>query len=161
MSTILYDELETASDHAVSQEARKSRRARKFVGETPSVSVDESYNESIEALVGVFRGASRSNWDGYGASPVSGAALAHALAFLELLPSSLEKQPEISAHPDGEIAFEWFLRPRRLLTVSINASGRLSYAALFGGARIHGTEFLLDAIPDPIASALRRLYAAE
>jgi len=160
MSTILYGELYAASDHSISQEARKCYRALKFVGETPSVSVDGTYIESIEALVAVFLGASRPNWDGYGASPVSDAALAQALAFLELLPSTLSK-PDISAHPDGEIAFEWFVAPRRQLTVSINDAGRLSYAAIFGGARIHGTESLLDAIPDAIILALRRLYEAE
>jgi hypothetical protein len=37
--------------------------------------------------------------------------------------------------------------------------GRLSYAATFGAARQHGTEYLVDALPDPLFQALRRLYA--
>jgi hypothetical protein len=123
------------------------------------VSIDETYNECLGSLLEVFGEASRPNWDGYGAYPVSGATLAYALEFVDLLPSALPR-PEISAHPDGELAFEWSVGRRRLLTVSINESGRLSYAALFGQARLHGTEFLLDALPEPVALALRRLYSA-
>lgn len=155
------DALQTASDRAVSQEAKQSRRVRKFVGHvTPSVSVDQAYDECLESLFEVFEEASRPNWDGYGAYPVSEATVAQALAFLDLLPSTLPR-PEISPHPDGELAFEWFFARCRLLTVSVNESGRLSYAALFGQARLHGTEFLLDALPETLALALRRLYSPE
>ncbi len=151
--------LPTASDRAVSQEAKRSRRVRRFVGYvTPSVTVDQAYDECLESLLEAFEEASRPNWDGYGAYPVSEATLAQARAFLDLLPSKLPT-PEISPHPDGELAFEWSFGPRRLLTVSVNESGRLSYAALFGQARLHGTEYLLDALPEPVALALRRLYS--
>jgi len=153
--------LEIASDRAISEEAKQSRHVRKFIFDmTPSVSIDEAHKESLDSLFDVFKEASRPNWDGYGASPVSAATVAQARAFLDLLPSTLPR-PEISPHPDGELAFEWSFGPRRLLTVSVNESGRLSYAALFGHARLHGTEFLLDAMPEAVAFALRRLYAAE
>ena len=153
--------LQTASDRAVSQEAKRSRLVRKFVRHaTPSVSVDQAYEECLRALREAFEEASRPNWDAYDAHPVSSATLAQALTFLDVLPSMLLR-PDISAHPDGELAFEWFFGPRRLLTVSVNESGRLSYAALLGRARLHGTEFLLDALPEPIARALRRLYSPE
>lgn len=153
--------LQVASDRAVSEEAKQSRHVRQFVGQvTPSVSIDEAYKESLDLLLDAFEEASRPNWDGYDAYPVSGATVAQARAFLDLLPSTLPG-PEISPHPDGELAFEWSFGPRRLLTVSVNESGRLSYAALFGHARLHGTEFLLDAMPEAVALALRRLYAAQ
>lgn len=153
--------LEVASDRAISEEARQSRHIRKFIADaTPSVSIDEAYKESLDSLLDVFKEASRPNWDGYSAYPVSEATVAQARAFLDLLPSTLPK-PEISSHPDGEIAFEWYFGRRRLLTVAVSESGRLSYAALFGHARLHGTEFFLDGIPETIALALRRLYAAE
>lgn len=151
--------LRTASDRAVSQEATRSRRARKFVSHgTPSVSVDQAYEECLESLREAAEEASRPNWDGYGAQPVSGATMAQALAFIDLLPSTLPR-PEISPHPDGELAFEWSLDSRRVLTVSVNEWGRLSYALLFGHARLHGTEVLLDALPEAVTLALRRLYA--
>lgn len=150
--------LRTASDRAVSPEATRSRRLRKFVGhDTPSVSIDQAYDECLESLREAAEEASRPNWDGYGAQPVSGATLAQALAFLDLLPSTLPR-PEISPHPDGELAFEWSFGPRRVLTISVSESGRLSYAALFGHARLHGTEFLLDALPEAVILAIQRLY---
>jgi hypothetical protein len=155
------EDLKTAWDRSVSQEAKRSRRVRRFVGHvTPSVTVDEAYDECLESLLEASEEASRPNWDGYGAYPVSDATLAQALAFLDLLPSTLPR-PEISPHPDGELAFEWSFGPRRLLTVSVTESGRLSYAALFGQGRLHGTEYLLDALPEPVALALRRLYSRE
>src|SRR5207245_2084183 len=124
------DNLQTASDRSVSQEAKRARRGRKFVGrDTPSVSVDHAYYECLASLRECADEASQPDWDGYGGQPVSDITLAQALAFLDLLPSSV-RPPEISPHPDGELAFEWFFGPRRLLTVSINESGRLSYAAL-------------------------------
>jgi hypothetical protein len=156
------DALQAASDRAVSQEAKRSRLVRRFVRRvTPSESVDQAYENCLQALREAFEESSRPGWDAYGAHPVSEATLARALAFLDALPSTL-LWPEISPHPDGELAFEWSFGPRRLLTVSVNESGRLSYAALFGRARVHGTEFFLDdAFPDQIALALRRLYSAK
>ena len=152
--------LQVASDRAVSEEAKQSRHVRRFGQVTQSVSIDEAYKESLDLLLDAFEEASRPNWDGYGAYPVSGVTVAQARAFLDLLPSTLPR-PEISPHPDGELAFEWSFGPRRLLTVSVNESGRLSYAALFGQARLHGTEFLLDAMPEAVALALRTLHAAQ
>jgi hypothetical protein len=153
--------LQTASDRAVSAEARRARLVRRTSADlAPSVSIDQAYRESVEALLQASQEAARPNWDGYGGRPVSEATIAQALAFLDFLPSTLP-QPEVSVHPDGELAFDWSFGPRRLLTVSISESGRLSYAALIGHSRQHGTEFLLDALPEPIALALRRLRSAE
>lgn len=153
--------LPTASDRSVSAEAKHTRRIRVVSYDfASSVSVDQVYRESVEAVFQAAQEAARPNWDGYGARPVSEATIAQALAFLDLLPTTLA-QPEISAHPDGELAVEWSFGPRRLLTVSVSESGRLSYAALIGHARQHGTEFLLDSLPDSIALALRTLRSAE
>ena len=149
---------------AVSQqeEQPRARRFDKFAThqDTPSVSIDEARNECVESVKSLLTAsseASQPGWDGYDASPVSGGTIAQALAFLDLLPSTLT-MPEISAHPDGEMAFEWYIGPRWLLTVSISETGRLSYAGLFGLARVHGTEWLLDSIPQPVAFAFQRLH---
>lgn len=125
---------------------------------TPSVSVDEKNRGQLEVLREVYEEASLRDWDGHGAEPVSRATLAQALAFLDILPST-SPSPDLSAHPDGELAFEWYLGRGRVLSVSVNEAGRLSYAALFGHSTQHGTEFLLDGLPEAIALALRRLYS--
>ena len=145
---------------AVSQQERPwSRWFRTYAttDDTPSVSLDEARNEVLESLRAASGEASKPGWDGYDASPVSGRTIAQALAFLDLLPSALMR-PEISAHPDGELAFEWYVAPRWLLTVSISETGRLSYAGLFGLARVHGTEWLLDSIPQEVTLAFQRLH---
>ena len=53
-----WEDLRTAGDRAVSQEARRSRVARMFFGHaTPSVSVDQVYGECLASLIEVAREA--------------------------------------------------------------------------------------------------------
>jgi hypothetical protein len=161
-ATLVWRDLVDVRNRAISERAD---RPRLLVGEssvlgdvTPSVSVDEKKRGQLEALRAVYEEASLPGWDGYGAEPVSKAILAQALAFLDILPST-SPSPDVSAHPDGEVAFEWYFGRGRVLSVSVNEAGRLSYAALFGYSSQHGTEFLLDSLPEAIALALRRLYS--
>jgi hypothetical protein len=154
------DLVSAASDRAISVEARRSNRLmRAPANETPSVSVDEAY-DSFRALFRASQEAAEPDWDGHGGRPVSAATVAQALAFLNVLPRSAP-QPEFSAHPDGELAFEWSFGPRRILTISVNEFGRLSYAALIGHNRQHGTEFILDKLPSSITLVFQRLYSAK
>lgn len=147
-------------DRAVSFEEIGYREARLFVGpHTPSVSIDEAHEACDQALFEAAQEASQSNWDAQGAEAVSGSTVAQAVAFLDVLPTALPR-PDISVHPDGEVAFEWSARPGWVVTVSVNEWGRLSYAALLGPARVHGVELLLDALPEGVVVVLRRLYAA-
>lgn len=154
------DQLSEATARSVTKEASQSRRdLRLDLGLAPSVSLDEVYQDSIAAVLSAYKEASRPGWDGYDAHPVPPATCAQALAFLKLLPSTALR-PEIVPHPDGELAFEWALGTRRVLTVSVDRTGKLSYAALIGETKQYGTEFLLDSLPDAIALALRRLRSA-
>lgn len=114
---------------------------------------------TVERIWDVAQEASAADWDGYNGLPVTEATREQALAFLSALPSTLPA-PDVSVHPDGELAFEWYLGPRRLLTISVNEAGRLSFAALAGQTRLYGSEHLLDALPEPITIALRRLFSA-
>jgi hypothetical protein len=157
---LVWSDLADVRNRAISE---STDRPRFFLGKslvladvTPSVSVDEKKREQLETLRDVYEEASLPGWDGHGAEPVSKATLAQALAFLDILPST-SPSPGMSAHPDGELAFEWYFGRGRVLSVSVNETGRLSYAALFGYSSQHGTEFLLDSLPEAIALALRRL----
>lgn len=152
-----FDLVSATTGRAVSFDGRRSSGSlRRATDLAPSVSLDEPFQESVQALLEVFKEASHADWDGYGARPVSAATLSQALAFLALLPATLPR-PEVSGHPDGELAFEWSFGRRQILTVSINQSGKLSYAALIGQVQQHGTEFILDRLPETIALALRRV----
>lgn len=158
--TLLWSDLADVRNRAISE---RTEGPRLLLGAspvpsdvTPSVSVDQREREQLNALRDVYEEAFVPGWDGHGAEPVSKATLAQALAFLDILPST-SPSPDMSAHPDGELAFEWYFGRGRVLSVSVNETGRLSYAALFGYSSQHGTEFLLDSLPEAIALALRRL----
>ena len=125
-----------------------------------SLSVEEAHRTTAERITDAAKEASAPDWDGYGGLPVTGATIGQAFALLDALPSTLPA-PDVSAHPDGELAFDWHFGPRRVLTVSVNETGRLSYAALAGHTRLYGSEYLLDALPEAITLALRKLFAVE
>lgn len=124
-----------------------------------SLSIDQPRLEAIESLLEVAAEASTEDWDAHGGRPVSGATLSQAVAFLTSLPSTAPT-PEVSAHPDGELAFYWSMGPRRTLTISIGATGRLSFAALIGHRRFFGSEYLTDELPEAITLALRQLHSS-
>jgi len=111
-----------------------------------------------DALIELFREVSSPNWDGYGAKPVSFESYCKAEDFLKLLPSSLGL-PDLSAHPDGEIAFEWRGQPRKILTISLGAKGIINFAGLFGGKERHGVEYFVDEIPFEILGLFDKLLA--
>lgn len=78
--------------------------------------------------------------------------LAH--RFLLALPSTLPV-PELSVDPDGELAFDWFGRDGRNFSVSLNASGRVSFAGrLRPGKSIYGTDQFDGAVPREILEAV-------
>lgn len=80
------------------------------------------------------------------------AALNFALQLPRWLPS-----PEISADPDGEISFDWFGSSGKMYSVSIDQSGRLSYAGWFReDSRTHGTEKLSEIPPEEILRGIAR-----
>lgn len=96
-------------------------------------------------------------WDGEEAEPVSQVTIARAQAFLLALPSGIP-DPEVGADPDGEVSFGWFAAPDWGVAVALNANGRLSYAAMFGANRAHGTERFRQEIPRPLLQIFRRLF---
>ena len=66
--------------------------------------------------------------------------------------------PEISAEPDGEIAFDWH-EGVGTFSVSVGPGGVLNYAGLFGKNKVYGTEYWGDEIPGPIIDNVVRLYS--
>ncbi len=154
--TVLVDVLssifQSASVSVTSSEMSHGRQE----APTPSA-MEQAHYDLIKTLFEVREEAKGQDWDGYGARQVDDATVAKALDVVDRLPKIFPR-PEISAHPNGEIAFEWYVGPRQILTVSVNKSGRLLYAALYGQSRLYGREFLIDGIPGQIERALRRLY---
>ena len=107
-------------------------------------------------LVDVHAECRTPDWDGEGAEPVSPATITKAQAFLSALPSDVP-DPQVGPDPDGEVSLDWFDEPDWGVAIALNANGRLSYAAVFGAARAHGTERFREEVPRPVLELLRRL----
>jgi len=107
-------------------------------------------------LLCVAQECSVSNWDGYGAAPVTDDAYLEARAFLNALPLGTTV-PSIGAEPDGHLTFEWHHSPRRTLSVSISPEGDLHYAALIGPSKLYGTEPFLGEVPQIVLDLIHRI----
>ncbi len=114
--------------------------------------------DAVSELMETFEDAAVPNWDGFGARPVALATLEKAKAFLAALPPDMPS-PEISADPDGEIAFDWTLDRDWTMAVSLGPDGRLSHAGLYGPSRAYGTEEFVEEIPRTVLRGLERLFA--
>lgn len=152
--------LRMSANGAVSSDAEQLRGmlqdATTFAG---TQSVAEPYQATLHALEAAAREASEPGWDGYNARAVTALTVRHAKTFLRLLPSTV-RSPEVAVHPDGDIEFEWHVRPRWVFTVAVGGSGYLNYAGLFGHSRTHGREYLVESLPEAVAMGLRRLFQA-
>ena len=95
--------------------------------ETVTLSRQPLYDQ----LIDIFIQCSQSGWDGEDSDPVNRNTLMIARQFVESLPVDY-RTPTMSGEPDGHISLEWYVHPRRILTVSINPNGILHWAALIG-----------------------------
>ena len=66
--------------------------------------------------------------------------------------------PSISAEPDGQLNFEWYQTPRRLLSASINSSGTLYWAALIGSEDPRGSCQFVDQFPQTLLYWIGQVY---
>src|SRR5688572_9463474 len=74
--------------------------------------------QAAAALDAASAEAAADNWDGYGGRAVTYGVKLRAQAFLDALPAGVPL-PSIAVDPDGEIAFEWYLGPRQVFSVSV------------------------------------------
>ncbi|MCC5806198.1 MAG: hypothetical protein JJU00_07705 [Opitutales bacterium] len=87
------------------------------------------------------------------------AALARARAFVRALPDGIPL-PEVSAEPDGAVAFDWMPHPARTFTLSVSGSNRVSYAWIDGADRGHAAVEFSDAkVPSRVLTELERLIS--
>jgi hypothetical protein len=110
-------------------------------------------------LVEVYREHSIPKWDGADATPVTDETCRAAFRFLEALPADAP-EPSIGVEPDGDITFEWYRNVWRTLSVSINESHDLHFAALLGSRKYHGYEPFFGEVPPVIRELVREVYAS-
>ena len=148
------------TDHALSEEARALGKltgdASEFAG---SITIGEPKRTAQEALDAAYMTAQVEDWDGEGSTAVEPNTYAYASQFLRLLPGTIPI-PEIVADRDGEILFEWDLGRRQIFSVSVGRDGTLTFAALIGYTKTHGTDHLREALPLVISDCFSRLLAS-
>ncbi len=104
----------------------------------------------------IRQSCSTPGWDGYGGEPVTAATVEQACAFAEAFPADLPL-PTIGLEPDGDITFEWYRTRQEILSVSVDRTGTLYYAALLGAQKTHGTELFRGRMPDVLTTLITRL----
>ncbi len=117
-----------------------------------SVSLRSPKLKMREMLIDACQASSEPNWDGYGALPVDCATYSQADHFLRALPRNIPL-PEISADPDGQIAVDWRISPKKALAVSIGAN-QITFAAILGSGKVHGSDDLGNEIPTLVLQLL-------
>lgn len=148
------------ADHALSEEAQVLRRLTNEASEfSESIAVGEPKRTTHEALDAAYAMAQVEDWDGERSARVEPSTYAYASQFIRLLPSTIPV-PEIAADTDGEILFEWDFGRRRVFSVSVGRDGTLTFAALIGHTKTHGTEHFREALPLVISDCFERLVAS-
>jgi hypothetical protein len=113
---------------------------------------------ATEELQDVANECSSIGWDGYGAAPVKQETVRQAKCLLNALPLGMAA-PSVGAEPDGQITFEWYQSPRRILSISVSPDGDLHYAALLGYRKSYGTEPFFGEIPSAVLELVRRVVS--
>jgi len=124
-----------------------------------SYALGQQAKGALDELYRVFDECRETNWDGFGAAPVSERTFELASDFLRSLPLGTTA-PSLGAEPDGHLTLEWYRSPRRILSVSISPEGDLHYAALIGAGKSYGTEPFYGEVPEVIVNLIRRVLAA-
>jgi len=142
----------------VSQGASTLRRfiKRQFSDIFGTVTVGMHYKETRKAVDQAIKEYSSDNWDGYGARAIDIFSCFNAISFSRLLPTDVPL-PEIRIDTDGEVTFEWYFSPRRVLSVTVRANKELVYAHLSGASKSCGVEDLYDEVPKTILDNITRV----
>jgi hypothetical protein len=114
-------------------------------------------NKAFDAVAAVFVESNLTDWDGYGARPLSPEACTEAVKFLSHLPVTFP-MPQIIAEPDGDLALEWYVKQGYLFVIGFSGDGVITYNGKFGlNAKVHGCEPLTDELPPIVGESIRRL----
>ena len=153
---LVYEDLNAARGESPDAKLLKESLGEVFRDLCRSEALGSARRHTLRAIDETADECRVDNWDSYGAQAVRSGALSQARRFARVLPPEFPP-PDVGVDPDGEVSFEWDLAPRQVLSVSISQEGRLSFAALFGEERIHGTEYLRATVPPFILMSLKRL----
>lgn len=135
------------------------RGTRRIVAQLQTAASLGDESAAAEELHAVWSECRGHNWDGYGAEPVSRATYVNAFQLLKSLPFHFPP-PSFGAEADGELTMEWYRGPRRTVSISINETGDINYAALLGPRRAFGSELFFDEMPERILELIREVVVS-
>lgn len=122
----------------VSQAAQTVNQYVESLHQYNNETVTFSDHSLVDQLIETFSEASAPGWDGEGSIAVERQTLQITRKLVESLPTEY-RTPEISAEPDGHIELIWRVNSRRILSVSVDSTGLLHWAALIGQEDPRGT----------------------
>ena len=123
----------------------------------PSQELDDARITLLKTMRETWLRCQQPNWDGEGAEAISTETHEVARRLLESLPSDMPL-PSISAEPDGQLNFEWYQAPRRLLSASISSGGTLYWAALIGSEDPRGSCQFVDQFPQTLLYWIEQVH---
>lgn len=113
-----------------------------------------------EEVLQVYGDCCRDNWDGYEARSISKNSLLGVQEFISKVDSL--PVPEVNAHPDGELALDWYGDNGEIFSLSFGDLGKVSFAGRFEeGSVIHGRENVGGMDTAFVESLIRRVFHTE
>ncbi len=100
---------------------------------------------------------SEPDWNGYDANPISFDAYSAAKDLIKNLPPGFPT-PSLAPDPDGLVTFEWRTGQRRIVLATVHPDFQISYAAIFGEAKQHGSEPFFGELPSSVRELVSRIY---
>lgn len=109
-----------------------------------------------DQLIDVFEECSQPGWEGEGSVAVEKKTLLLVKELIESLPKAY-RNPTISGEPDGHVDLEWYVNPRRVLTVSVSPKAVLHWAALIGAENPRGSCHFYGEAPKTLLYWIQRV----
>ncbi len=97
------------------------------------------------------------DWDNEGATAISAETQAAARRLIEAIPNDLPL-PVLTAEPDGQLNFEWYRSPQKLVTACLSDSGTLFWAALIGSEDPRGSCPFMNEFPRTLSYWIQQVY---
>lgn len=132
-------------DRVNQQEIRRQRQTVTF----SRFSLDDQ-------LIDVYENCSQPDWEGPGSLPVQPDTLEAAQRLVLSLPQEF-RTPTIFGEPDGHVGMEWYVHPRRLLTISLSPQRVIHWAALIGDEDPRGSCHFFNEVPQTLTYWISRI----
>ncbi len=112
----------------------------------------------IQDLIEVQSRCNESDWDGYGAVPITKQTMLAAVTLLRFLPDyMMATPPDIVPEPTGEIGFSWVKNADMHLVVAVSKES-IAFAQLIGSKKLHGEMKFLSDFPTDVGKTVLEYF---